>query len=151
MRFYETDSLYGVMFEVGRLHHQRMHMLLDKTDIYPGQHPLLMALAHKDGQSQRELAKGIHIKPATATVMLTRMEKSGLVERKHDLNGQRISRVYITAKGKEVVEQVNKIIDTIREECFSNFTEEEKALIRRMFMQMRDNLTAACNNKNVQR
>jgi MarR family transcriptional regulator, organic hydroperoxide resistance regulator len=149
MNFHEHDSLYGLMFQVGKLHHQRMHILLEKLDIYPGQPPLLIALAHKDGQSQRELAEKICVKAATITVMLSRMEKSGLVERKQDIEDQRVSRVYITDKGREVFTEVSKVFLRIKEECFGNFTEEEKALLRRMFMQMRDNLTAVCDNKNV--
>lgn len=33
------------------------------------------------------------------------------------------------------------------EECFANFTVEEKLILRRLFMQMRDNLANA-NNEN---
>lgn len=150
MRFFENDSLYRIMFEVGKLHHQRMHMLLEKIDVYPGQPPLIMSLAHKDGQSQKELADTLKVKPATMTVMISRMEKSGFVERRQDEKDQRISRVYITDKGRNIVVELNEIMNTIREECFSNFTNEEKALLRRMFMQMRDNLTDACENKKIE-
>lgn len=134
------DSLYAVFGQVIRYHHHRTQKMLDKVGVYPGQPPMLFALYHKDGQNQKELAKRLDIKPATATVMLSRIEKSGLVERKQDLNDQRVSRVYITDKGKEVCKECADIMRQINEKMFSNFTEEEKIIMRRLLMQMRDNL-----------
>jgi DNA-binding MarR family transcriptional regulator len=145
MNDYKPDSLYRVFSEVIRLHYYRAHMLLDKVGIYPGQPPMLLALYKKDGQSQRELANRLKIKPATITVMLRRMEKAQLVERRQDAEDQRISRVYLTDKGKEACEEVKKVINIIDAECFSNFTQEEQILLRRLFMQMRDNLAKVCD------
>jgi DNA-binding MarR family transcriptional regulator len=101
----------------------------------------------KDGQSQKELASKLEIKPATITVMLNRMEKSKLVERRQDPEDQRISRVYLTEYGREVCQEMNEIVKNIESECFSNFTMEEQVLLRRLFMQMRDNLLKVCDKK----
>ena len=51
---------------------------------------MLFALYKKDGQSQKDLAKQLNINPATITVMLTRMEKAGLLERRKDPDDQRV-------------------------------------------------------------
>lgn len=144
---FKPNSIYEVFFQVIKLHYKRSQELLDKIGIYPGQPPVLIALTMKDGQSQRELSDKIRIKPATVTVMLRRMEKAGLVLRESDPNDQRVSRVYITDKGREIREELDKVLDKIEEECFSNFTEEEKVLLRRLLMQMKDNLLSKCDNK----
>lgn len=147
MNCHHNDSLYGLFFQIEKLHYQRMHRLLEKINIYPGQPPLLIALTRKDGQSQKDLAEILHIKPATLTVMIGRMEKSGLVERRQDTEDQRVSRVYITDKGRKVCKQVTEIVNNMVKDCFNNFTEEEEALLRRLFMQIRDNLLAASEKK----
>lgn len=138
-----TDSLYYVFSRVIKSHHKRMHSLMEEIGLYPGQHPMLFILGHKDGQSQKELAERLRSKPATITVMITRMEKAGLVERKQDSEDQRISRVYLTDKGKGIFTHVKEKLDSINEECFKNFTEEEKMLLRRFLLQMADNLEEA--------
>jgi DNA-binding MarR family transcriptional regulator len=120
-------------------------MLLEKIGIYPGQPPLLFILGKYDGISQKELAEKLSIKAATITVMLSRMEKAKLVERHTDSEDQRISRVYLTEEGRKMNVESREALKTIEEECFSNFTVEERVLLRRLFIQMRDNLARVCD------
>lgn len=137
----DKGSLYYIFLEILRLHHHRTHVLLDEIGIYPGQPHLLFILNKKDGQSQKELSEKLKITPATITVMLKRMERVNLVERKQDTEDQRVSRVYLTDKGKEICSKAMGIIKNLEEECFGNFTVEEKIILRRLLMQMRDNLS----------
>lgn len=139
----DKDSLHYIFLEILRLHHYRTHILLDEIGIYPGQPPLLFILNKEDGKSQKELADKLKITPATITVMLKRMEKANLVERKQDTEDQRISRVYLTDKGREICNKAMGIMKNLEEECFGNFTVEEKIILRRLLMQMRDNLSKA--------
>ena len=145
MTCHDPDSLYSVFGEVIRFHYYRTHKLLEKIGVYPGQPPLLFILGKKDGQSQRELAEKLHIKAATLTIMLKRMEKAKLIERRPDENDQRVSRVYLTEQGKKVRAEAKDSLKTIETDCFSNFTPEEQILMRRLLMQMRDNLAKACD------
>lgn len=140
MEDFKRDSLYHVFSQVMKLHFHRAHSLLNTVDIYPGQPPMLFALHIKDGQSQKELAERLKIKPATITVMLKRMENAGLLERRPDENDQRISRVYFTDKGREAYQKVHEIMRIIDAECFGNFTIEEQVLLKRLLMQVKSNL-----------
>lgn len=142
----ETDSLSYMFFQVIKLQHCRMHQLLEDVGIYPGQHALLWFLNKEDGTNQKELADKLKIKPSTITVMLGRMEKAGLLERRQDSKDQRISRVYITEKGKHMYIIVEKTMKQLQEECFGNLTNDESIILRRLLMQIRDNLTKVCNN-----
>lgn len=147
MSFHKSDSLNHMFFHVIRLQHYRMQALLDKVGIYPGQPPMLHALHRKDGQSQKELANKLGVKPSTITVMLRRMEKGELVERRQDADDQRISRVYLTEKGKKAWIEVKEIMKDLEAECFGNFTDEDQDLLRRLLMQMYDNLAKVCDKK----
>ena len=139
----KKDSLYYLLSQVIRLHYHQIHGHLEKVGIYPGQPPVLFQLAEKNGLSQKEMAENMRIKPATLTVMLKRMESGQLVERRQDPDDQRVSRVYITDKGRERACELKDIFETLQEECFQNITPDEQAFLRRMFMQMRDNLVVA--------
>lgn len=141
------DSLYFIFLEILRLHHNRAHVLLDEIGVYPGQPPLLFLLSKKDGLSQSEIADTLGVKPSTITVMLRRMENGNLVVRKQDREDSRVSRVYITKEGREVCEKAKGIIKVINDDCFGNFTVEEEVILRRLLMQMRDNLANANNKK----
>lgn len=143
MEIIDKDSLYYVFLEIQRLHYYRSHILLDEIGMYHGQPPMLFILSKKNGQSQKELADRLNVKPSTITVMLSRMEKAGLVERRQDDEDQRVSRVYITEEGKNVCEKAKEVMKNLEEECFGNFTVEEKVILRRLLLQIRDNLQVA--------
>ncbi len=139
------DSLYHLFLEIQRLHYYRTHVLLEEIGVYHGQPPMLFILSKKDGRSQKELADILNIKASTITVMLKRMEKANLVIRKQDSEDQRISRVYITEEGLELCEKARSVMNNLEEECFGNFTTEEKVILRRLFLQMKDNLKVEMN------
>jgi DNA-binding MarR family transcriptional regulator len=68
------------------------------------------------------------------------MEKAGLVERKHDAEDQRVSRVYLTEAGRALQGDVERVWRRLEDEIFDGFTLEERVLLRRFFSQMRENL-----------
>lgn len=147
MKCFDPESLYHVFIRVIKLHYNRTHVLLDKIGLYPGQPFLLISLFHKDGQSQKELAEMLRVKASTITMMITRLEKAALLERKQDEMDQRISRVYLTEKGKQICEEVNENFIQVEQECFGNFTDEEKVLLRGLLIKMGENLAKAAGEK----
>jgi MarR family transcriptional regulator, organic hydroperoxide resistance regulator len=146
----ESDSVYAAFTGVVRFHYYRMHMLLEKFGVYPGQHGLFFILGKRGGQSQKELAEKLHIKAATITVMLNRMAKAKLIERRQDPSDQRVSRVYLTEQGEEILNQVKESLKTIENECFYNFTTEDQMLLQRLLIQMRDNLKKVCEKNSAE-
>lgn len=143
MDIINKDSLYYLFLEIQRLHYYRTHVLLDEIGVYHGQPPMLFILNKKDGLSQKEIADMLKVKASTITVMLKRMEKAGIVERRQDREDQRVSRVYITEEGRELCKKASDVMNNIEGECFGNFSVEEKIILKRLFMQMKDNLLVA--------
>ncbi len=139
--FSSNEKLTRLMRHVLKLHRSHVDRLIRDYDVYPGQPPLLIRLSQQDGQSQRELAAGMLVKPATLTVMLGRMEKTGLVSRAPDDRDQRVTRVYLTGKGRIAAEAVMRAIEEVEARCFEGFLPEERLLLRRFVLQMHDNLS----------
>ena len=80
------------------------------------------------------------IQPATVTNMLQRLEREGIVDRRPDLQDQRISRVYTTQKGREMEESVQQQWAQLEQESFGGFNVAEKVLLRRWLLQVYQNL-----------
>jgi DNA-binding MarR family transcriptional regulator len=89
----------------------------------------------------------MRVQPATITKMIRRMEKTGFVERRQDPNDQRISRVYLTDAGRAVQEDVRQVWHTLEKEAFADFSQEDRALLRRFFRQIRENLLGATGRR----
>jgi DNA-binding MarR family transcriptional regulator len=129
-----------LLAQVCLLHHARAHALLEAIGLYRGQPPVLRALWEQEGLTHTALAERLHVTPATITKMLQRMEKAGFVVRKPDAGDQRISRVYLTEAGRAIRSQVQAVWQTMEQETFAGFTQEECILLRRFLLQMRENL-----------
>ena len=100
----------------------------------------MCGLWEKEGITQTELADHVMIQPATVTNMLQRLEREGFVERRPDVEDQRISRVYTTAKGRDIEVVVQEKWSQLEQESFGRLSVEEKVLLRRLLLQVYQNL-----------
>ena len=101
---------------------------------------MLGLLAHKDGLSQREIAEKLHIKPPTVNVTVQRLEKAGFLYREADEKDQRISRIYMTEKGKQAKESGMKKVQDNEKILLDGFSEEDLCLLRRFLDQIAENI-----------
>jgi DNA-binding MarR family transcriptional regulator len=140
-------SLDFLLAQICKLHYARVHTLLEELGLYRGQPPVLFALWEQEGATHGELAAWLHVKPATITKMIKRMEKAGFVERRPDPKDQRVSRVYLTDAGRSIRERVEQVWRTLEEETFEGFSGEERDLLQRSLLQMRENLKRVVGRK----
>src|SRR5215204_1475065 len=66
----------------------------------------LWALWEKDGLNQRELSERTGIKEANTTVVLRMMERGGLIRRARDASDRRNFKIFITAKGRKLKDEI---------------------------------------------
>lgn len=134
------ETLNYLLAQICKAHRQKASTLLAQVDLYAGQEMLLLKLWDKDGLMQSEMADELCVQPATITKMLDRMVESGLVERRKDLDDQRVSRIYLTAKGMALQEPVAQVWQQFEDLATADFTLEEKILLRRLLLQVQKNL-----------
>lgn len=140
MEIKDKYSIYHIFLEIQRLHYIKLHKATEKIGISHGQPPVLFILSEEDGQSQNEIATKLNVKASTLAVMLQRMEKSELIEKRLDEKDQRVSRVYITKKGEELAERAKSVLNKMELTCFNNLTMDEKVILRRLLLQIHENL-----------
>ena len=109
-----------------RMYYSRIQSQLAEVGLSRGQPPILMLLYKNDGMSQKEMARALNLSPATMTVTLKRMEKAGLVLREMDEHDQRILRVHLSEKGREMCETGESRIGVVTAELLEGFTLEEQ-------------------------
>lgn len=139
----EPESLDRLFAQICRLKHARVRTLLEALGLYRGQPSVLHALWEEEGLTHTELARHLRVQPATITKMIQRMEKAGFVERRPDLHDQRVSRVYLTEAGHAIRAEVQQVWRALEVEAFAGFTQEERLLLQRFFLQIRANLVRA--------
>lgn len=133
-------SIQALLFTVTHSYMVKCFKKVADTGIHPKQIPMLKILSDRDGVSQSELCKMLGIKPSTVTVSLKRMEKADLVRREQDMKDQRVIRVYLTDKGKDIIRRTKEILKDYEKTMMLGLSEVEVCLLRRMLEQIRSNL-----------
>ena len=134
------DSFLSLFMRIDRRFMGKCFGQMQELGIYPGQIPVLGLLAYKDGLSQREIAEKLHITPPTVNVTVQRLEKAGFLNREADEKDQRISRIYMTEKGKQAKESGMKKVQDNEKILLDGFSEEDLCLLRRFLDQITENI-----------
>jgi DNA-binding MarR family transcriptional regulator len=130
-----------LLAQVCKAHYFRSRTLLDEIGLYRGQQFVLCALWAEEGITHSELAERLHVHPATVTNAIKRMERAGFVERRPDLEDQRVSRVYLTDAGREIQDAVEGIWAKLEEQTLDGFSEAERITLEQFLARIHRNLT----------
>jgi len=137
----EHENINFLLGVIGRLRRTQMNEALAANGIYAGQEMFLWHLWRQDGLTQSQLVERLCVQPPTISKMLDRMEKAGLVERRPDPDDSRISRVYLTEQGRRSQDAVSEVWMSIERRLTQGLSVEERLLLRRLLLQVHENLT----------
>ena len=138
----QKGELHRLLSRVYRTHYRRSFAEFSKFGITQGQPRILNFLARADGCMQRELAEHCNIEPATVTSALGTMERDGLIARLPDAADRRVTRVFLTDKGRDAQRRVMAVFGALEDECFRGFSEDEREQAMRLLSRMHANMKA---------
>ena len=105
-----------------------------------GQPKVLDYLQDHDGSSQKEIAKGCHIEPATLTSLLAGMEKKELITRSMKEGDRRMLYVSLTKKGWKLQAQINAEFSRLEQMAMQKMSEGDKAMLIQLLSQIYENM-----------
>ncbi len=123
--------LMHLFVHIGKLIEDRLRSALSERGIHVGQARILSALRDHEHLTQGEIALGLHIKPATVTNLVKKMEVSELIDRRRDFKDDRIINVSLTQKGEEAARFTEKMIAHIEADIRTEFSRQEIEAIRK--------------------
>lgn len=113
---------------------------LSKINLYAGQEGLLYYLSNADGQTMSELVEKMNIQHPTLFSMVERMKKSDLIKKEKDVHDKRISKIYLTDRGKSKLEELSKIWKNLEKKLLIDFNENEKKELNKYLKKINNNL-----------
>lgn len=131
---------HKLMLENQTMFTKQVFEQLEGRGLSSGQPKILEYLYEHDGSVQKDIAQACNIEPATVTSLLSRMEKSEIIERKMQNNNRRFWYVYLTEKGREEAVYVKRAFDTVKEIALKDFTNKEKELFIEYLKRVNKNL-----------
>jgi len=110
---------------------RRNHFIALNTRLKPlglsaGQFPILMFLSWKEGIPQETLARYFHLDKATIARAVRRLEDDGFICRKIDPGDRRAYGLFLTGKGKGVMDELLGIEASWEEELLAVLPEQER-------------------------
>lgn len=147
-----TDSyeLNDLPFQLARSYHAFRHFavktltsegLSDK--VKPGTGGIFLAIAKKEGCHVKHLSEQFRLPKATITGLLRTLEEDELVRREKDPGDARAFRLYLTAKGQELlpsmIQRHHRVLETLHE----GLNPDEAEMLKRMLSVVLDNIARA--------
>src|ERR1700681_925919 len=84
---------------------------------------VLFRLRQNEGLSQVDLADVLELQPISLVRLLDRLVEHGLLERRHDPKDRRANRLFLTAKGKKLVDDLDNLRDAIATDVLQDIPE----------------------------
>ncbi len=141
----EDKKLLNLFTDMTRIHTAYVERRLLHLGLHTGQGAIISALGEIGPCSQKDLAEYRHVSAATISVMLRRMEKSGLVARSQSEDGKH-NDISLTKQGEELCAALSQDMVGEPERIFAGLSEEDKLAARRIFLKISENLQNFATN-----
>jgi MarR family transcriptional regulator, transcriptional regulator for hemolysin len=134
-----------LVHDVSRMRRTLFDQRVKELGITRAQWSALSALSRHEteGTIQSDLARELEVGKVTIGGLIDRLETSGIVERRTDGEDRRIRRVFITAKGYDVIEQMQSIGRELNTVIMKDITLDQIHLAEEVLHDMKVNLRDA--------
>lgn len=123
-------SVGFLISQLGFFSSRRFTEALEPLGIGPRDFLLMRFVDASDGQSQQALAERLGIPPSRMVALVDHLEEMELVERRPDPDDRRVRGLFLTRRGRSVLEKAGKIaIDYETQLCAGINREERERLI----------------------
>ena len=101
---------------------------------------VLLRLEREEGMMQAEMAESLEIQPISLARLLDRLCDQKLVERRPHPRDRRANRLYLTAKGRAILERLVPLGRQISGNVLASFNEAEAAALLKQLLRIKSNL-----------
>jgi DNA-binding MarR family transcriptional regulator len=133
--------IFGFLLkDASRLNTKRFEQRAAAFGLTLAQSRSLLSLAKHEGISQAQLAEFADVEPMTLVRIIDRMESDGWLERRSDPSDRRARRLYLTAKGRPLVDVLWRLVDLTRREALAGIPKKHAELLIALLQKVRCNL-----------
>jgi len=103
---------------------------------------VLFRLREQEGLSQVDLADVLELQPISLVRLLDRLVEHGLLERRHDPKDRRANRLFLTASGRQLVDDLDGLRDAIASDVMRDLSEDAVETTLRALRDIKDRIKA---------
>lgn len=137
----ETHSpIVFLATDIGRLFRKRFDAAAREFGVTGPQWRVLGTLRGKPGLTQTMLAAELDVEAITTGRMIDRLQKAGLVERRHDPADRRAWLLYATPDADALLDRLQRTAEVVIEDVLSGFAADECRALLGLLTRLRENL-----------
>ncbi len=129
-----------ILNSISRMFDFKARKIAESSYIQHSCRVILMRLARRDGLSQVELTEMTHFKAPTVSLDLKKLENMGMVRREQSISDMRVTKVYLTEKGKAFNRENFEALQAIDRSVMRGLTDEEIQTVTEILLKMRKNM-----------
>jgi DNA-binding MarR family transcriptional regulator len=141
------ENIGTMVAQVARLMRRSFDERARKIGVTRPQWQVLSLLLRHEGINQGGLADILEVEPITLGRMIDRLQEAELVERRPDPADRRAWRLFITAKGIALFDQLMPYANETFEIALDGIAEHDRDKLMEMLMKIRANLTRRVPNE----
>jgi DNA-binding MarR family transcriptional regulator len=96
----------------------------------------LGVLLHAPGATPSDLVRRLEIEAPSVTSLVNGMDRKGWVKRTRSTADARVKRLYLTARGRRLIEQAHEAMAPVEERMAATLTAHEQATLKRLLRTM---------------
>jgi DNA-binding MarR family transcriptional regulator len=128
-----TGFLLGYLGEKSR---RSFIALLEPHGFHPREFGLMTVMAKRPGLTQQELASLARVDPSSMVALLDDLERRGIAERRIDPEDRRRRSVYLTDKGHEQMQVLQREARKAAKSFLGPLTEDERATLNTLLRKL---------------
>ena len=101
---------------------------------------VLFRLREQEGLSQVDLADVLELQPISLVRLLDRLVEHGLLERRHDPRDRRANRLFLTARGRQLVDDLDSLRASIAPDVLKDVPAEEIEISLKTLRDIKDRI-----------
>ncbi len=119
-------SLSRLLSRISIAHRTASEKALSTAGLHAGQANLLFCLWEKDGKSQAELTRELCVAPPTVNVLVSKLEKQGLVISRECPDDGRLKRIHLTEVGKRKRIEAESVVIRLEDRTLHGLSDIER-------------------------
>ncbi|WIA55282.1 MarR family transcriptional regulator [Sphingobium sp. WTD-1] len=131
-----------LVHDVSRMRRTLFDEVMRSRGVTRSQWSVLATLSRvgRDGMMQVDLSRHMDVGKVTIGGLIDRLEAAGLVERRLDVDDRRARRVFITAKGFEVIAEMQKVGNKLNKSILAGVPAEHQRITEETLAQVKLNI-----------
>lgn len=111
--------------QISYVRNKKLRPYILEAGLSIGQPKVLDYLSFHEGCTQKEIAKGCGVEPATISGILDGLVKKEFIQKNVSAENRRECQIFFTEKGRNKHKKIREKIEILEEQAFKGFSEDE--------------------------